>query len=109
MKLHLEVLRLVPCRLRCHTVCHIHVHSFRATGDQLVVKPEESEIRALTTISRSLRLGHHTTLRWGPLPHMVLPLGQANDQRRIRKGSGLEGDLCKECQRGRELNVPGVK
>ena len=107
MKLHLEVLRLAPCRLRCHTVRHIHVHSFRTAGDQLVIKPGESEIRALTTISRSPRLGHYTTLRWEPLPHILLLLGQAIDQRRIRKGFGLESDLCKEC--GRELNVPGVK
>ena len=49
MKLHLEVLRLAPGWLRCHMVRHIRLHSFWPTGDQRVIKPEESEIWALTT------------------------------------------------------------
>ena len=49
MKLHLEVLRLAPGQLRCHMVRHICLHSFWPTGNQRVIKPEESEIWALTT------------------------------------------------------------
>ena len=49
MKLHLEVLRLAPGQLRCRVVRHIRLHSFCPAGDQRVIKPEESEIWALTT------------------------------------------------------------
>jgi len=49
MKLHLEVLRLAPGWLRCHMVRHIRLHSICPAGNQRVIKPEESEIRALMT------------------------------------------------------------